>query len=140
MHFGNRTTFNFSNKNNVKAVSNFRVMESINEVLQFYQMFGVQSSEPGLLVVEFIFALVWELLDASLDDEGLLELTPEEKSRWPTRSQDMEIDYVDSFDGKRRESQAALSKINTVMAVEIIADFFRNKVTSQILFLARRNM
>ncbi|KZV43100.1 mediator of RNA polymerase II transcription subunit 33A [Dorcoceras hygrometricum] len=117
-----------------------KVMGSINDVLQFYQMFGVQSSEPGILVVEFIFALVWQLLDASLDDEGLLELTTQKKSRWTTRSQDMEIDYVDSFDGKRRETQTALNKINTVMAIEIIADFFRNKVTSQILFLARRNM
>ncbi|XP_073292189.1 mediator of RNA polymerase II transcription subunit 33A-like isoform X1 [Primulina huaijiensis] len=132
--------YSFSLPSLINGPNYHKVMESINEVLQFYQMFGVQSSEPGLLVVEFIFALVWELLDASLDDEGLLELTPEKKSRWPIKSQDMEIDYVDSFDGKRRESQAALSKINTVMAVEIIADLFQNKVTSQILFLARRNM
>ncbi|KAK4407107.1 Mediator of RNA polymerase II transcription subunitB [Sesamum angolense] len=61
-----------------------KTMESINDVLQFYQIFGIQSSEPGLLVVEFILAIVWELLDASLDDEGLLELTPEKKSR-PTQ-------------------------------------------------------
>ncbi|KAK6141434.1 hypothetical protein DH2020_024839 [Rehmannia glutinosa] len=38
------------------------------------------------------------------------------------------------------ERQAALSKINTVMAIEIIGDFFRNKVASRILYLARRNM
>ncbi|KAI3449600.1 hypothetical protein Pfo_006265 [Paulownia fortunei] len=117
-----------------------KIMESINDVLQFCQIFGVQSSEPGLLVVEFIFSIVWELLDASLDDEGLLEHTPEKKSRWPTKSQEMEIDYIDGFEGKRLERQAALSKINTVMAIEIIGEFFRNKVTSRILYLARRNM
>ncbi|KAK4418241.1 Mediator of RNA polymerase II transcription subunitA [Sesamum alatum] len=117
-----------------------KTMESINDVLQFYQIFGIQSSEPGLLVVEFILAIVWELLDASLDDEGLLELTPEKKSRWPIRSQDMEIDHLDGFEGKRIERQAAFSKINTVMAIEMIGDFFRNKVTSRLLYLARRNM
>ncbi|KAG8389380.1 hypothetical protein BUALT_Bualt02G0223200 [Buddleja alternifolia] len=116
------------------------IMESISDVLQFSQILGVQSSEPGLLVVEFIFAMIWELLDASLDDEGLLELTTEKQSRWPTRGQDMEIDYLGSFEGKKMERHAALSKINTVMAVEMIGEFFRNKVTSRILYLARRNM
>ncbi|XP_073066110.1 mediator of RNA polymerase II transcription subunit 33A-like isoform X1 [Primulina eburnea] len=117
-----------------------KVMESINNVLQFCQVFGVQSSESGLLIVEFIFAIVWGLLDASLDDEGLIELTPEKKSRWPTRNQDMEIDYADNFDGKKGERQVALSKINTVVAVELLGEFFQNKVTSGILYLARRNM
>lgn len=115
-------------------------MESIKDVLQFYQIFGIQSSEPGLLVVEFVFSIVWELLDASLDDEGLLELTPEKKSRWPIKSQDMEMDYLDGFEGKRMERQASLSKINTVMAIEIISELLQNKVTSRILYLARRNM
>ncbi|KAL0419935.1 UNVERIFIED_CONTAM: Mediator of RNA polymerase II transcription subunitA [Sesamum radiatum] len=65
---------------------------------------------------------------------------PEKKSRWPIRSQDMEIDHLDGFEGKRIERQAAFSKINTVMATEIIGEFFRNKVTSRLLYLARRNM
>ncbi|KAH6818865.1 REF4-related 1 [Perilla frutescens var. frutescens] len=117
-----------------------KIMEAINDVLQFYQIFGVQSSEPGILIVEFVFSIVWELLDASLDDEGLLELTPEKKSRWPVRSQDMDVDYLDNFDGKRMERQEALSKINTIMAVEMLGEFFRDKTTSRILYLARRNM
>ncbi|CAI9781154.1 unnamed protein product [Fraxinus pennsylvanica] len=117
-----------------------KIMESINVVLHYSQIFEIQSSEPGLLVVEFIFSIVWELLDASLDDEGLLELTSEKKSRWLTRSQDMEIDNLDSFDGKRIERQDAMHKMNTITALEIIGEFFRNKVTSRILYLARRNM
>ncbi|XP_042012940.1 mediator of RNA polymerase II transcription subunit 33B-like [Salvia splendens] len=117
-----------------------KIMESINDVLQFYQIFGVQFSEPGILVVIFVFSVVWELLDASLDDEGLLEFTAEKKSRWLVRSQDMDIDYLDNFDGKRMEHQEALSKINSIMAVELLAEFFRDKTTSRILYLARRNM
>ncbi|XP_042015877.1 mediator of RNA polymerase II transcription subunit 33B-like isoform X1 [Salvia splendens] len=117
-----------------------KIMESINDVLQFYQIFGVQFSEPGILVVIFVFSVVWELLDASLDDEGLLEFTAEKKSRWPVRSQDMDIDYLDNFDGKRMEHQEALSKINSIMAVELLGEFFRDKTTSRILYLARRNM
>ncbi|XP_051118470.1 mediator of RNA polymerase II transcription subunit 33A-like isoform X2 [Andrographis paniculata] len=117
-----------------------RIMESINDVLQLYKIYGMHSSEPGIIVVEFIFSIVWELLDASLDDEALLELTPEKKSRWPVRSQDMEVDSLDNFEGKIMEYQVALSKKNTVMATEIIGEFFQNKMTSRILYLARRNM
>ncbi|KAL6564303.1 hypothetical protein OROMI_015753 [Orobanche minor] len=117
-----------------------KIMKSIDEVLQFCRIFGVQSSEPGHLVVDHVFSIVWELLDASLDDEGLLEHTLEKKSRWPMKSQDMEIDRLDGLEGAKNERQAALSKINTQMAIEIIGEFFKNKMTSRILYLARRNM
>lgn len=115
-------------------------MESIDDVLHLSPMFGLQSSDPGLVVVEFVFSLVWQLLDASLDDEGLLELTPLKKSRWPTKTQDIEIDDHNSFGEKRIEGQEGMHKTNTVMAIEIIGEFFRNKVTSRVLYLARRNM
>lgn len=117
-----------------------RIMESIEDVLQFNQIFGVQSSEPGFLIVEFVLSIVWKLLDATLDDEGLLELTQEKQPRWPIKSQHMEVDYLDSFDGKRMEHQAAFCKANTVMAIELIGEFLQNKISSRILYLARRNM
>ncbi|KAF5947935.1 hypothetical protein HYC85_013892 [Camellia sinensis] len=66
--------------------------------------------------------------------------TPEKKPRWPTGTQDMEIDSHDSFNENRMERHEGMHKINTVMAVEIIGEFFKNKVTSKILYLARRNM
>ncbi|MBA0560267.1 hypothetical protein Golob_017177, partial [Gossypium lobatum] len=115
-------------------------MKSVGDVLHLSQIFGVQVSEPGLLLVEFAFSIVWQLLDASLDDEGLLELTPEKRSIWPTVTQDMEIDSVDNFNEKRSEHHDVLCKGNTTMAIEIIGEFLQNKVTSRILFLARRNM
>ncbi|PSS06398.1 Mediator of RNA polymerase II transcription subunit 33A like [Actinidia chinensis var. chinensis] len=117
-----------------------KIMKSIDEVLHLSQIFSLPTSEPGLLIVEFAFSIVWRLLDASLDDEGLLELTPEKKSRWLTGTQDMEIDSHDSFNEKRTGRHEGLCKINTVMAVEIIGEFFKHKVTSRILYLARQNM
>ncbi|GMI66544.1 REDUCED EPIDERMAL FLUORESCENCE 4 [Hibiscus trionum] len=116
-----------------------KIMKSIDDVLNLSQIFGVQVSEPGLLLVEFVFSIVWQLLDASLDDEGLLELTPEKRSIWPT-TQDMEIDNADNFNEKRKEHHDVLYKGNTMMAIEIIGEFMQNKVTSRILFLARKNM
>lgn len=114
-------------------------MKSIDEVLHLSQLFGLQVCEPGLLLVEFVFSIVWQLLDASLDDEGLLELTPERKSRWPTRPQDMEIDGQDCFSEKRSDNEV-LHKANTAMAIEIVVEFLKNKVSSRLLYLARRNL
>ncbi|KAK8339717.1 hypothetical protein V6Z12_A08G053600 [Gossypium hirsutum] len=117
-----------------------KIMKSIDDVLHLSLIFGVQVSEPGLLLVEFVFSIVWQLLDASLDDEGLLELTPEKRSIWPTVTQDMEIDTADNFNETRSAHHDVLYKGNTMIAIEIIGEFLQNKVTSRILFLARRNM
>ncbi|KAJ9696261.1 hypothetical protein PVL29_008476 [Vitis rotundifolia] len=133
-----RHTFSFTSE--INGPNHQKIMKSIDDVLHLSQIFGLQVCEPGALVVEFIFSIVWQLLDASLDDEGLLELTPEKKSKWSTRSQDMDIDGQDSFNEKRTDRQEGLCKLNTVMAIEIIGEFFQNKVTSKILYLARRNM
>ncbi|KAJ4954696.1 hypothetical protein NE237_011479 [Protea cynaroides] len=116
------------------------ILKSVDDVLHLSQIFGLQASEPGILAVEFVFSVVWQLLDASLDDERLLELTPEKQPRWATRPQDMEIDGHDSFDGKRTEHCEKLHKTNMVMAIELIGQFLQNEVTSKLLYLARQNM
>ena len=118
----------------------YRIMRSIDDVLHLSQIFSLQASDMGFLVVEFVFSIVWQLLDASLDDEGLLELTSEKKSRWPTGTQDMELDSNNISDDKRMEHHEGMQKLNTVIAIEIIGDFLKNKVLSRILYLARRNM
>lgn len=120
--------------------SSCRVMNVVDEVLHLSQIFGLEASEPGILVVEFIFAVICQLLDASLEDEGLLELTQERTSEWVTKPQDMEVDSDDFYDEKRMEYQERLRSSNTVNAIELIAQFLQNKVTSRILYLARQNM
>lgn len=115
-------------------------MKIIDDTLHLSQEFGLKACEPGLLLVEFVFSLVWQLVDASLDDEGLLELSAEKNSKWPTRRDDMEIDGLDSLHEKRTEHQEGLRRANTMMAIEIIGEFLQNKVTSRILCLARTNM
>ncbi|KAB2050691.1 hypothetical protein ES319_A12G005400v1 [Gossypium barbadense] len=115
-------------------------MKSIDDVLHLSKIFGIQASEPGLVLVEFVFSIVWQLLDASLDDEGLLELTPEKRSIWPIVTQDMEIDNADNFHEKKNDHHDVLYKRNTMMAIEIIGEFLQNKVTSRILLLAQRNI
>ncbi|XP_024980169.1 mediator of RNA polymerase II transcription subunit 33A isoform X2 [Cynara cardunculus var. scolymus] len=81
----------------------------------------------------------YPLVEAALGDEGLLEVTEERKFRWNV-PQDMELGDCASYDAKRTEYQEMLQSRNTVMTVELIGLFLQNKVTSRILFLARRNM
>lgn len=116
-----------------------RIMNSIDNVLHLSQIFGIEVNDPGSLLLQFVFSTVWQLVEAALGDEGLLELTEERKFRWNV-PQDMELDVPGNYNGKRNEYQEMLQSRNTVMAVELIGLFLQNKVTSRILFLARRNM
>ncbi|KAL5849677.1 hypothetical protein ACOSQ4_007690 [Xanthoceras sorbifolium] len=127
----------FTLKYQIRGPDYQKVMKSIDAVLHLSQIFGLPASEPGILVVEYIFSVVWQLLDASLDDEGLLELTPERKSRWPTEPLEMEID---GYDEESTEYHEKLQIMNTVTAIEIIGQFLQNKVTSRIIFLACQNL
>lgn len=115
-------------------------MKAIDAVLHLSEIFGLSASEPGILVAGYIFSVLLQLLDASLDDERLLELTPERKSRWPTKPLEMEIDGHDVYDEERTEYHERLRNMNTVMAIEIIGKILQNKVTSRIVYLAHRNL
>ncbi|GMP56604.1 hypothetical protein CsSME_00021025 [Camellia sinensis var. sinensis] len=127
-------------KSQIDGPNFHKIINLIDNILHLSQIFGLQASEPGIVLVEFIFSIVWQLLDASLDDEGLLERTPEQKSQWLNKPQDMEVDSDDNYDEKRTEHQDRLLNLNTVMAIELIGQFLQNKVTSRILYLARQNM
>lgn len=115
-------------------------MKSIDGVLQLSQVYGHEECEPGVLLVEFIFSIVWQLVEASLDDEGLLEHVPENKPRWLTKSNNMDIDGPDCFSGKKIEQKEGLLKANTAIAIDIIGEFLQSKVTSRIISLVHRNM
>lgn len=115
-------------------------MDYLDSVLHFSQIFGRRAEEHGTLVIDIIFSTVFQLLDASLDDEGLLQLTPEKKSRWLNKPEDMDLDGFNSYDAEKFEHKERLKSMNTVMCVELIGQFLRNKVTSRILYLARQNM
>ncbi|KAL2486958.1 Mediator of RNA polymerase II transcription subunit 33A [Abeliophyllum distichum] len=117
-----------------------KIMNSLYTILNFSQIFSPQENEPGVHLVQFLFSIVWQLVDASLDDEGLLQLTPEKQSKWPSGPQDMDVDGHDSHSEKNNEHRDRLKTYNTVMAIELIGQFLQNKVTSRILYLARQNM
>ncbi|PWA66552.1 REF4-related 1 [Artemisia annua] len=129
----------FKLKSHVEFQNYEVIMNSIDNVLHLSQIFGIKVNDPGSLLLQFVFSTVWQLVEAALGDEGLLELTEERKFRWNV-PQDMELDSPGSYNGKRNEYQEMLQSRNTMMAVELIGLFLQNKVTSRILFLARRNM
>ncbi|KAK9068995.1 hypothetical protein SSX86_013111 [Deinandra increscens subsp. villosa] len=123
----------------VKGPQYHKIMKSIDDALHLSQRFGILSSEPRIILVEFIFMMVWKLLDASLDDEGLLELVPEKNFTSPIKSHGMEIDDH-NIGAKKTDCNDRLYKNNTTIAIEIIGELYQNKVTLRILYLARRNM
>ncbi|XP_047333789.1 mediator of RNA polymerase II transcription subunit 33A [Impatiens glandulifera] len=122
-------------KPHIEGLNNEKVMNSIDSILCLSNVFCLEVNEPGILLVGFIFSIVCQLVDASLDDEGLLELVPEKKSHWLIQpTEEMEVDV------KTVEHHEKLQKSNTTMAIELIGQFLQSKVTSRILFLACQNM
>ncbi|KAG9457423.1 hypothetical protein H6P81_001931 [Aristolochia fimbriata] len=130
----------FSFASQICGLNSQKTISAVDEALHLSQVFGVQVSEPGVLVVEFVFAVMWQLVDATLDDEGLLDLIPDVKPRWTIKSQDMEIDNEDNFDDKRSEHREKLRKMNGFITVELIVEFLKHRTTSRLLYLARQNM
>lgn len=120
-------------------------MKSIDAVLNLSQIFGLPTSnEPGVILVEYLFSVVLQLVDASLDDEELLNHNDlEQNSSWVTKPQEMEIDGQvghHDHDEKSNRHNKRLQNSNTVMAIEIIGQLLKNKGTSRILYLARKYM
>ncbi|KAI5447317.1 mediator of RNA polymerase II transcription subunit 33A [Lathyrus oleraceus] len=115
-----------------------KVMKSVDGVLRLSQIFGMSQRESGNLVVEFIFSIVWQLLDASLGDEGLLEFTPDKKCKWAMIYQEMELDGHNNYGDT--EHKERLRNTNTLIAIELIGRFLQDKISSKILCLARKNL
>lgn len=116
----------------------YSVMNSVAKILRLSELFGLETSKPGILVVEFVFKMVSQLLDASLSDEGLLELSQDTSSQWLIKSQGMDID-VPEGKNEKNGTQEKLQTSNTTMAIEMIAEFLRNTVTSRLLYLVSYN-
>ncbi|KAG6764833.1 hypothetical protein POTOM_032321 [Populus tomentosa] len=133
-------TFAFALKGQINVPNYEMVMKSIDGVLHLSHNFGLEATSPGILVVEFLYSIVSQLLDASLDDEGLLELIPEMNSRWATKPQEMEIDANDNYNQMQTEYHEKLYKMNTIMAIEMVGKFLQDKSTSRILDLVRQNL
>ncbi|CAH2057596.1 unnamed protein product [Thlaspi arvense] len=125
----------FSLMPQIRGSGYHRTMKSIDDILHLSETFGVQNQDPGSILLAFVFSIVWQLVDASLDEEGLLELTSNKRSKWPTGPHDMEIDGLE-ISVKRNDNHDVLEKANTEMAIDLI----QNKVTSRILHLASQNM
>ncbi|KAI9128793.1 hypothetical protein K1719_000276 [Acacia pycnantha] len=132
----------FELKYQLKLPNYLKVMKSIDAVLHLSQIFDLSQREPGVLVVEFVFSIVWQLLDASLEDEGLLELTPEKNSRWEITYGEMDLDRHrdNDVDIKKTEKCERMQNANTVMAIEMIGQFLQDKTCSRLLYLARKNL
>ncbi|XP_062187025.1 mediator of RNA polymerase II transcription subunit 33A-like isoform X1 [Phragmites australis] len=132
-----RHGFNF--RYQMKASNFTKIMDLIDENLGLSKIFGFSKCQPGVFVVHFVLCILWQLVDAVLDDEGLLALTPEKKAQWPTRPEDVST-FEGSVTEQRTEKIEKLQKMNSVITIELIEHLLRDKVITRILSLARENM
>ncbi|EPS68585.1 hypothetical protein M569_06182 [Genlisea aurea] len=135
----------FNLKGYITLPNHDETMTMLEEELQLCKAFGSKHRENGgFLLVLFLFAIVWQLVDASCDDEGLFELSGM-APRWPVRAfREMDVDDGDDDvygEGMMKKSQRTKLEIsNKAMAMELIGEFVQNDVTRRILLLARQNI
>ncbi|EAZ39103.1 hypothetical protein OsJ_23535 [Oryza sativa Japonica Group] len=132
-----RHGFNFAFQ--MKAANFKKIMQLIDDNLGLSKIFGFSTCEPGVFVVEFTLCMLWQLVDAALDDEGLLELIPDKKAHWPTRSDDVSA-FDGTFSEQRIDKIDKLQKMNNVITIELIGHLLHDKVITHILSLARENI
>ncbi|CAH2052914.1 unnamed protein product [Thlaspi arvense] len=128
----------FRIKDHITGLHYDNVMDSVANILRLPELFRLETSKPGVLLVEFVFKMVSQLVDACLSDEGLLELSQDSSSQWVIKSQDMEIDAPERYTQKTG-SHEKLQTLNTIMAIEMIAEFLSNTVISRLLYLVSSN-
>ncbi|KAL4205446.1 hypothetical protein AMTRI_Chr01g137360 [Amborella trichopoda] len=133
-----RHSFSFSSQFN--GPHYLKLLKSVDDALHLSQTYGIQAAGLGEVVVEFVFTVVSLLLDAILEDEGLLDLKLDKRFTPTIAQQDiMEID-VESIDGRRRDYCEKLRKLNTSLTIELIGQFLQHRLTSSLLRLACQNM
>jgi hypothetical protein len=114
-------------------------MGLVDESLSLSKIFGISMNQPGVFVICYVLCILWQLIDAVLDEEGLLELTPEKKGQWPTRADDMST-FEGVFTEQRSEKIENSQKRNCVITIELISSLLCDKVITCILSLVRENM
>ncbi|KAL1356344.1 hypothetical protein HN51_008348 [Arachis hypogaea] len=133
----------FSSLSSTITSPNYRtVMDSVDAALQLSKVYGTCSESEdggagGVVIVRFVFTVVWQLVEASLEDEGLLEHKPR---WWMNNNGGLGGDGGGDGGSYFSEQKEGLQRANTAMAIETIARFMSDKVTSRILSLVHRNM
>ncbi|CAL5186324.1 unnamed protein product [Lathyrus oleraceus] len=139
LHLLNKLVFSLSSL--VNSPNYPSLMNSIHHVLRLNQLYDDYhhphpNPHPGVVLVQFLFTLAWQLLQASLQDEGLLQhkssLLFLDPDPYPDHDLTMELDT--------HPHKHALHAKNTSTAIQFIARFLHDKLTSRILSLAQRNM
>ncbi|XP_057535996.1 mediator of RNA polymerase II transcription subunit 33A-like isoform X2 [Amaranthus tricolor] len=133
-------TFGSSFASQLHEGNHDKILKALDDALHISDIFGFQASDPAVLLVLSVFANVWQLVDATLDDEGLLEFTPDKNSRWLSAIHDIEVDDQGHFLENRLEHGEGVLKSNTLMAIQMIVGSLQSRVTSQIFFLVHQNM
>ncbi|CAL0310329.1 unnamed protein product [Lupinus luteus] len=118
------------------------VMKSIHDVLHLShneaEAETETETEPGVVLVQFLFSILSQLLEATVHDEGLLH--HHHHHHMDHMDNNNMTEEKEEKDDNKTENTDESHRANTAMAIEIIAHFLQNKVTSTILSLHHRNM
>ncbi|KAM1110892.1 hypothetical protein ACFX13_010309 [Malus domestica] len=123
-------------------VSKEKIMESIDVALDLSQTYKVRVVELGHALVLFFFSVISCLIDSTLDDWGF-KMTSRKRPRSDFGGadySDMEIDSRESKNFKIKEHRQRIRKMNSFLAIEVLAKLTESRKALVLLRLVHLNM
>ncbi|XP_050141951.1 mediator of RNA polymerase II transcription subunit 33A-like isoform X1 [Malus sylvestris] len=123
-------------------VSKEKITESIDVALELSQTYKVRVVELGHAFVLFFFSVISSLIDSTLDDWGF-KMTSRKRPRSDFGGADyrnMEIDSRESQNLKVKEHRERIRKMNSFLAIEVLAKLTASRKALVLLRLVHLNM
>ncbi|KAB2621764.1 mediator of RNA polymerase II transcription subunit 33A-like [Pyrus ussuriensis x Pyrus communis] len=123
-------------------VSKEKITESIDVALELSQTYKVHVVELGHALVLFFFSVINSLIDSTLDDWGF-KMTSRKRPRTDFGGADyrnMEIDSRESQNLKVEEHRERIRKMNSFLAIEVLAKLTESRKALVLLRLVHLNM
>ncbi|XP_010278916.1 PREDICTED: mediator of RNA polymerase II transcription subunit 33A-like [Nelumbo nucifera] len=119
-----------------------KIVISVDDALELSKNYGFHVVEFGQAVVLFLFTVIINLIDSTMDDWGLQPASVGKISGLfgGGEHQDMDIDSKGNQNDKRREHCELLKKTNAFMTMEVLGKLTENRKVMVLLRLVHLNM
>jgi hypothetical protein len=116
------------------------MVKAVDEALHLSQLYGVSVSDFGTVAVQFLLTLIWRLMDATLEDWGVLiaRTAKQELAMHQGQESYMEVDQymAEKQAGQLEQMHAA----NCIAAIDLVSKIIQNKMMKCLLRVAYHNL
>ena len=118
------------------------MVKAVDEGLQLSQLYGVSVSDFGTVAVQFLLMLIWRLMDATLEDWGVLitRTTKQEHVMQMHHKEESHMDVDDYMEEKQVGQREQMHATNCIAAIDLVSKIMQNKMLKCLLRIAYHNL